>query len=92
MPYYSLDGVRFYLPTYLLAALDDFHDIPETAVFHVTIPGIVEVLVKHSVFTPEQIRVIRLYLEYVRDDMPEAEFYRDDVVIALAELWPSETK
>jgi hypothetical protein len=92
LPYYSFDGLRFYLPTYLLAALDDFGDLIEAALIYITIPEAVALVLKHETFTPEQIRAIRLYLEYVRDDLPNEQFYHDLAVPALAELWPSERK
>jgi hypothetical protein len=65
LPYYSFDGLRFYLPTYLLAALDDFGDVTDTAIYQVTIAEIVALVEKHGTFTPAQIDAIRLFLEYV---------------------------
>jgi len=65
LPYYSLDGLRFYLPTYLLAAIDQFSDVTDTAIYQVTIAENAALAEKHGTFTPAQIHAIRLFLEYV---------------------------
>ncbi len=67
------ERVRVYLPAYLLAAIDDLYDIVYRVVFLLE-PRATrrsELDACYDGFSPAQQRAVRLFLEYVRDCMPE---------------------
>jgi hypothetical protein len=68
LPFFTLEGLRFYLPTYLLAALDQFGDVTDTVIYQVTNAEVVADVEKNRTFTPSQINAICLFLEYVREE------------------------
>lgn len=67
------DRLRVYLPAYLLAALEDLHDIVCRVVFALDPddrrPD--KFIACYGDFTPAQRRAVHLFLAYVRDAMPE---------------------
>lgn len=75
LAFFSVAGLHYYFPTYMFAALEDFADIPQFAVFDVD-PDEGELrdywLGRHDSFTPAQKNAVRSWLEYLRDEMPGA--------------------
>ncbi len=86
----SIDGFHFYLPTYLLAALDDFWDVREFVLSHLTLPEASEqresALKKFERLTPTQKNAVRACLESFRDEAP-GEVTRAHVATALERYW-----
>jgi hypothetical protein len=91
---FSTEGFRYYLPTYLLAALDDFWDVREFVLSHLTLPeaptGEPEqrsfALRRFEHLSPAQKRAVRACLEYFRDEAP-GEVFRAHVLAALERYW-----
>jgi hypothetical protein len=85
---FSLDGFRFYLPAYLLAALDDFWDVREFVLSHLTPPEAEdsEQRRRFEHLTPAQKNAVRACLEYFRDEAP-GDVSRAHVAEALARYW-----
>lgn len=75
LPFFSAAGLHYYFPTYMFAALEDFVDIPQFAVFAVD-PNEGELrdywFGRFDSFTPAQKNAVRSWLEYLRDEMPGA--------------------
>lgn len=73
LPFFSTAGLHYYLPTYMLAALDDFMDTPHFTVYEVE-PAEGELhdhwFERVRGLTPAQKNAIRSWLEYLRDEMP----------------------
>ncbi|MFY0529302.1 DUF6714 family protein [Archangium gephyra] len=101
LAFLSREALQFYLPAYLIGSLYDYGDTPYADILHSTVFALAlaegdtareHILRQHevemfSVFSPEQKRAIRSFLEYVRDEMPD-EFYRGDVPKrALTQYW-----
>ncbi len=101
LAFLSREALQFYLPAYLIGSLYDYGDTPYADILHSTVFALAlaegdtsraRMLRQHemevfSVFSPEQKRAIRSFLEYVRDEMPD-EFYQGDVPRrALTQYW-----
>lgn len=79
-------GRKFYLPAYLLAALDDRGDLLGWVIIRLTLP---ETLMFQRMFhsdfdgySPAQKSAIRAFLEYIRDALSS-----DDAAAALERYW-----
>jgi hypothetical protein len=89
LSFLSVEGLHFFLPAYLLAALEDLHDI-RTSVAWILTPreDIADLKERFDGYTPAQKRAIRLFLEHVRDAMPQVSL-ADLAQRALDEYWSS---
>lgn len=91
---FSLDGFRFYLPAYLFAALDDFWDVREFVLSHLTPPEASEgdsgqwaaALRRFEHLTLAQKNAVRACLEYFRDEA-SGDVSRAHVSEALVRYW-----
>lgn len=91
---FSIDGFLFFLPAYLLAALDDFWDVRGFVLSHLTPPEESEggseawtsSLRRFEHLTPAQKHAVRACLEYFRDEAP-GDVSRAHVSQALARYW-----
>lgn len=72
LPSFSPAGLQYYLPAYLLAALDNFVDVPDFTVYHVN-PEVGDLhdywAKRFEGMTAAQKNAIRSWLEYLRDEM-----------------------
>lgn len=87
---FSEEGLLFYLPAYLLAAVDDIYDIVYYVVYYLDLTDWNGDALKRQFdrFSPVQKRAIRLFLEHVRDAMPQVSL-ADLAQKALAQYWAS---
>jgi hypothetical protein len=68
-------GLQFYLPAYLLVAVDGDMDLIDWIMYRLTELGNVDELKrKHDSYSRAQRSAVRLFLEYVRDEVPERDF------------------
>jgi hypothetical protein len=74
LPFFSPAGLRYYLPTYLLAGLDGFVDVPDFTVYDVEPDEEGDTrelwIQRYEPMTPKQKQAIRMWLEYLRDERP----------------------
>jgi hypothetical protein len=101
MYFLSHDGFRYYLPAYLLASLSSLDDPLREEILPTTVYGLTLFegdtpedqmlrqgrLTRFGVFTPAQTRAIRSFLEYVRDERPDAFLEGDAPREALERYW-----
>ena len=94
LPFLSNIGLRYYLPAYLLAALEDDWDFLHFVIFNLA-PTLdmygyeskQDYLRKRfSEFTPTQKLAIREFMEFVRDEMSDRPM-RSQIASALEDYW-----
>lgn len=91
---FSAEGFLFYLPAYLLAALDDFWDVREFVLSRLTLPEESSeaapqrefALNQFELLTPAQKNAVRASLELFRDEA-RGETSRAHVSTALERYW-----
>ncbi|HLL53134.1 MAG TPA: DUF6714 family protein [Myxococcaceae bacterium] len=91
LPFFSPEGLRYYLPAYLFAALEPLGDTLEFTLYEVD-PDTEDDgfwAERHEPMTPAQKNAIRMWLEYVRDEMPRY-MDRPTVQAALDKYWGRE--
>ena len=90
---FSLAGVRYYLPAYLLASLDDLDlqffvlaglllDEPQEDKYNLRD----WTLKRFGVLAPAEKAAVRAFLEYVRDESPD-DLFRENAAKALERYW-----
>jgi hypothetical protein len=95
LPFFSPAGLSYYLPAYLFAALEPLGDTLEFTVYHVD-PETEDAdqreywAERFERMTPAQKNAIRMWLEYVRDEMVPRQMFRTTVQAALDKYWGRE--
>jgi hypothetical protein len=88
----SQEGLQYYFPAYLFAALEDHGNILPMTVHGLTLTDEPELrryrLERFDVFMPAQKRAIRAFLEYVRDELGDV--VGDSAREALEAYWRQE--
>jgi hypothetical protein len=89
LPFFSLRGKQFYLPAYLLASMDQFHQILDPVIYRLCsdVKDRAYIEGHYGFYTPAQKHAVRLFLEYVRDEMPDEEHLRLYCLFGLDEYW-----
>lgn len=87
---FSVEGFLFYLPAYLLAAVDDFWDVREFVLSRLTLPEETQqrelTLKQFERLTPAQKNAVRASLEFFQDEA-RGELSRAHVSTALERYW-----
>lgn len=92
----SSEGFRYYLPAYLLAALEDHGNLMPHTVYGLTLPGGSSPeeqrlrawqLERFDGLIPSQKRAVRAFLEYARDEASHYFSQGQEPRLALARYW-----
>ncbi|HLL53135.1 MAG TPA: DUF6714 family protein [Myxococcaceae bacterium] len=92
LPFFSAEGLRYFLPAYLLAGLSGDTDTLAFTVYELE-PGEGPLrehwLRRYRLLSPAQRNAVRLWLEYVREALP-ADTDTEAITSALGRVWSHE--
>lgn len=97
LSFFTPTGLRFFLPAYLMAALDGVGDIRGFVVDFLRCPegslqeGVLRAhfLKQVSALSPSQKSAVKLFLEYLKDSTDDA-LFRGDIAAAFERYWSAE--